>query len=250
MPGIKVHDGSSWSSSFSSNMRIHDGSTWRPALKGWVHDGTNWNQFYPSSPVNTVQPQVTSSRQNSIAVQVGDTLSVNTGTWSGSPTSYSYQWYSNEGIFAGQTSSTFNIAAQHVPYFGIGCYVTATNSSGSTTATALSSFFSYPVITGQRLTRIDSSSFRVEFNPIQSRWNLWAVEVHAMPSPPGNLLQPPFDPNTYKWGSDILSPSTQSAQFFHNGLLYAIWLNPYIGATLGNKGTGLGWTAVAFNQTN
>lgn len=250
MPGIKVHDGSSWSSSFSSNMRIHDGSTWQPALKGWVHDGTNWNQFYPSAPINTVAPTITSAQGwNGLATYTGDTLTASTGTWSGNPTSYSYQWYSNEGIFAGETSASMYIGANRVPYFGVRCYVTATNASGSTTVSTSDQRWPQAIVTGLSVVRLDSASCRIEWDPILNRWGYWTVEIHALPSPPGDILNAPTT-NAYKWGSDIQNPDTQSATFFHNGLLYAFWISPFIGSFQGSKGNGLGWKAAGYNQTS
>ena len=67
-----------------------------------------------SKPVNTAYPYVTGIEQ------VGQTLTAGNGSWSGNPTSYTYQWFnSSTGSIHGQTSSTY------VAKVGdLGCYVT------------------------------------------------------------------------------------------------------------------------------
>ena len=67
-----------------------------------------------SKPVNTAYPYVTGIEQ------VGQTLTAGNGSWSGNPTSYTYQWFdSSTGSIHGQTSSTY------VAEVGdLGCYVT------------------------------------------------------------------------------------------------------------------------------
>ncbi|MFZ3326084.1 MAG: hypothetical protein WA231_09410, partial [Methylocella sp.] len=83
-----------------------------------------------SKPVNTAYPYVTGIEQ------VGQTLTAGNGSWSGNPTSYTYQWFnSSTGSIHGQTSSTY------VAKVGdLGCYVTvkviATNAAGSTTSSS------------------------------------------------------------------------------------------------------------------
>ncbi len=83
-----------------------------------------------SEPVNTAYPYVTGIEQ------VGQTLTAGNGSWSGNPTSYTYQWFnSSTGSIAGQTSSTY------VAEVGdLGCYVTvevtATNAAGSNTSSS------------------------------------------------------------------------------------------------------------------
>jgi hypothetical protein len=67
-----------------------------------------------SKPVNTAYPYVTGIEQ------VGQTLTAGNGSWSGNPTSYTYQWFnSSTGSIHGQTSSTY------VAKVGdLSCYVT------------------------------------------------------------------------------------------------------------------------------
>ena len=92
----------------------------------------------PPPPVNTVLPAITGS-----AVE-GQTLTGSTGTWSGAPTSYAYQWQDcnalGEGCVkaAGATGSTFALTSANVGGT-VRLSVTATNASGPTTATSASS---------------------------------------------------------------------------------------------------------------
>jgi hypothetical protein len=87
-----------------------------------------------AAPVNTVLPVISGT------VAVGQTLSVNNGTWTGSVASYSYQWQrvnSNTVNISGATSNTYGISSDDTDY-EIQCVVTATsNQSESTSVTTL-----------------------------------------------------------------------------------------------------------------
>lgn len=79
-------------------------------------------------PVNTVAPVVSGT------VAVGSVLTCSTGTWTNSPTSYSYQWKrgtTNVGINA----NTYTLVAGDVDAM-MSCVVTATNISDSASATS------------------------------------------------------------------------------------------------------------------
>jgi hypothetical protein len=97
----------------------------------------------PSPPSNTSSPVVTPS--SGVA---GTTFSCTTGSWTGSPTSYSYLWQYFEGAFGwvstGSTGSTFNSTG----YGGLSirCQVTATNAGGSVAATSNSATVTSPVV--------------------------------------------------------------------------------------------------------
>jgi len=88
-----------------------------------------------SAPVNTGLPTVSGP-----AVE-GEALSASTGWWSGSPTSYSYQWQrcdaSGEGCtnVSGASSSSYTLAAGDVGHT-LRVLVTATNAGGSGQATS------------------------------------------------------------------------------------------------------------------
>jgi len=98
----------------------------------FVEDSTGATTSVPvggvAAPVNTVLPAITGT------AQVGQTLTVSNGTWTGSPSGYAYQWKSGAAN-VGTNSNTY------VPVVGdignvITCIVTATNTGGSTPATS------------------------------------------------------------------------------------------------------------------
>lgn len=86
-----------------------------------------------SAPANTVAPAVTGTRTQ------GQTLSTNDGTWSNTPTSFTYQWQSDTAgnntftNIASATSNTYVLTASEVGD-NVRCVVTAINASGSTPA--------------------------------------------------------------------------------------------------------------------
>jgi len=82
------------------------------------------------TPVNTVAPVVSGT------AVVSQTLSITNGTWSNSPTSFSYQW-KRGATNIGTNSSTYTlVAADAGNTSNITCVVTATNSAGSANATS------------------------------------------------------------------------------------------------------------------
>jgi len=81
------------------------------------------------SPANTVLPAITGS------TSVGSTLTCSQGTWTNSPTGYTYQWLRAGTNISGATSSTYVVASADQG-FTLTCTVTASNASGSGTATS------------------------------------------------------------------------------------------------------------------
>lgn len=81
----------------------------------------------PSAPTNTVPPAVTGT------LTQGQLLSCTTGTWTDSPTGYTYQWKRADlgTNIGGATASTYTLVAGDVGHT-IKCTVTATNATGST----------------------------------------------------------------------------------------------------------------------
>lgn len=77
------------------------------------------------APVNTVAPAITGLEE------VGETLSVTTGSWDNSPTSYSYQW-KRDGSNISSANSNMYLLIEDDEGAIITCEVTATNSAGST----------------------------------------------------------------------------------------------------------------------
>lgn len=80
----------------------------------------------PDPPVNTVPPAVTGTPD------VGQTLTVSTGTWTGAQT-YAYAWQRDGAAIAGATTATHLLAAADLAAL-IGCQVTGTGGGGSAPA--------------------------------------------------------------------------------------------------------------------
>lgn len=78
------------------------------------------------SPVPSVLPAISGT------VTVGHALSVSNGTWSGSPTGFTYQWLSDGEDIAGATASSYTLVSGDVGHL-IGCAVVATDAAGGQT---------------------------------------------------------------------------------------------------------------------
>lgn len=83
-----------------------------------------------SPPVNTVAPVITGT------LAAGTAATCSTGTWTGSPTGYTYQWLRSGVAISGATSASYTLTALDVGASKVSCSVTATNSGGSVTANA------------------------------------------------------------------------------------------------------------------
>jgi hypothetical protein len=81
------------------------------------------------TPANTAAPAITGT------LRVGEGLNVSNGTWTNSPASYAYQWTRDGVDISGATSSAYTLVIADEAT-AIGCDVTATNATGSTTAAA------------------------------------------------------------------------------------------------------------------
>ena len=51
--GIKYHNGSSWQTLGSGNLRYHNGASWEIVKKGYYHNGTGWNEAYVGNDPKT-----------------------------------------------------------------------------------------------------------------------------------------------------------------------------------------------------
>ncbi len=87
----------------------------------------------PQTPSNTAVPVISGTAQQ------GDTLSTSNGSWSGSPTSYSYQWQdcgtSSCTNISGATASSYTLQSSDVGD-AIDVVATASNAGGSGSATS------------------------------------------------------------------------------------------------------------------
>jgi hypothetical protein len=82
-----------------------------------------------AAPVNTAAPVISGT------AQVGSTLTTTNGTWTGSPTGYTYQWLRNGANISGATSSSYLLVIADLAAT-ITVIVTATNTAGSDSATS------------------------------------------------------------------------------------------------------------------
>jgi hypothetical protein len=91
---------------------------------------TAWEVSGGVPPVNTVAPAITGTAQE------GQTVTCSTGTWTGTPTiTFGYQWKRNGSNIGSATNSTYVLVTADVSQ-SITCQVTATNGSGSASATS------------------------------------------------------------------------------------------------------------------
>jgi len=77
-----------------------------------------------NSPVNSVAPIISGLDY------VTSVLTTTNGTWSNTPTSFTYQWYRNTTLISGAISSSYTLVQADAD-FEVKCKVTAINASGS-----------------------------------------------------------------------------------------------------------------------
>lgn len=96
-----------------------------------------------SAPSNLIKPVLSGS------AEVGGTLSVSNGLWSGTPTIvFTYQWKQNGAPIGGETANTLLIDASYAGNT-ITCEVTATNNAGAASSTTNGAIaFILPTIAG------------------------------------------------------------------------------------------------------
>jgi hypothetical protein len=91
-----------------------------------------------TAPANTVQPTVSGT------AVVGQTISVNPGTWSGFPApSFTYQWTRDGADIAGATASTYTLVTADAGHT-VRCRVTADNGVGSPASATSSNGIAVP----------------------------------------------------------------------------------------------------------
>lgn len=90
-------------------------------------DGTDRDAAIDTAvPIMSVRPAISGDPE------IYKTITVDTGTWSASPTGYTYQWLRDGVEIGGETTSSYTITSSDVGK-PIQCAVTATNGSGSRT---------------------------------------------------------------------------------------------------------------------
>lgn len=98
----------------------------------WVYDWDAVPGGAPGTvPANTVLPVISGT------LNVGDTLSVTTGTWTGNPApAYTYQWRVNGSNVLGATANSYVLLIGDTG-FNVDCRVTATNIEGAANVLAV-----------------------------------------------------------------------------------------------------------------
>jgi hypothetical protein len=82
--------------------------------------------------VRDTSPEPTAIPAISGTATVGNDLTVSDGTWSGSPTSFAYQWLSDGDEIVGETADTYTLVTGDTGAM-IGCAVVATDAFGGQT---------------------------------------------------------------------------------------------------------------------
>lgn len=96
----------------------------------WNDGGTLKISPVHVAPANTVAPAITGT------AEVGETLTVTNGTWTGVPTpTYARQWYADDVAIEGATGLTY-VLTEDEEGAVITVVVTATNAAGSAQATS------------------------------------------------------------------------------------------------------------------
>jgi len=117
------------------------GAAWANSPASFYAAGTSsetGGEEPPAKPANTTLPALKGSATE------GETLTVSTGTWTGSPTSYAYQWQDCNATggactnIAGATNASYALVAADVGHT-IRAAVTATNAGGSAVAVSSAS---------------------------------------------------------------------------------------------------------------
>lgn len=155
---------------------------------------SHWGETCIQPPTNSALPTISGS-----AVVGGNMLST-TGTWTGNPASYSYQWLdcdsagNNCKTIASATANTY-VAASSDVNFTLRVTVTATNSSGSASATAtptsVVSAGSYALLPGEQIWKNGVSNLIFGTNDT-GEWgypNFEFSDSQAAPGTPNTVVQ-------------------------------------------------------------
>jgi hypothetical protein len=162
---LNIWNGSSWNP--FKKIKLHDGITWNDAKRIFIYDGTTWKPVTEVTPINKVLP-IISLQPDNYLYGAQETISVSTGTWDNSPTSYRYQWqkapYSGSSLnwsdINGKTENSLFLnedewnSSRTLKYVGyvVRCKVTATNQYGDNREPVYT--LPTPIIAPQKLTNL------------------------------------------------------------------------------------------------
>lgn len=105
-------------------------------MDGFVLSGTNLGSTSASTTSTPAAPTNSASPVISGTAQVGKALIASQGVWTGSPTSYAYQWNRSGMAIAGATAATYQPVSADVGST-LTVAVTATNAGGNATTTSV-----------------------------------------------------------------------------------------------------------------
>lgn len=101
----------------------------------WTQSTTILLNGRPNRVLLNVAPQPTVAPAITGTPEVGELLTVSDGTWTGTPTSYTYRWTRNGTVIAGATADTYTLVPADEGAT-IRARVTAINASGSFTSSS------------------------------------------------------------------------------------------------------------------
>jgi hypothetical protein len=138
-----------------------------------------------SKPLNSLAPTLTGTPT------VGSTLSCSQGTWTNSPTSFSYTWLRSGTAIAGQTGSSYVVQSADKGT-SLSCQVTAANSDGQYTISGLPSgsyrVAFYPEEGGNYLVQyFNGKSAEGEANPVSVTAGSETSGINAAVAPGGEI---------------------------------------------------------------
>jgi hypothetical protein len=97
------------------------------AVNRWLRFLTSgWSTEVP--PSNSVAPAISGT------IDIGETITCSTGSWTGGPTGYAYAWFVDGVLDAGLGTANSIVIPHTLSLTTVKCRVTATNAYGSTTA--------------------------------------------------------------------------------------------------------------------
>lgn len=171
----------------------------------------------PAAPVNSIAPVISG------AVYLGQTLSSTTGVWMGNPVpTFAYQWRRGGVSIGGATSSTY-LATLADEGQSITCNVTATNASGSATATSNTLRHFIPLDLGAALSAwydaADPSTITLNGSTV-SEWRDRSASVrHVSQATAAN--QPAFNSSAFNSRAALVFNGTSHILTRNDSFLYA-----------------------------
>lgn len=175
------------------------------------------------APANTALPTISGT------AWVGNVLTASTGTWTNSPTSYSYQWNADGTAISGATSSTYALITSELGDT-ITVTVTATNSLGSTSATSSSSSTVLPAgggSVGVPFTALDTyyiSPTGNDNNNGTSASSPWLTPNHGVNCGDVIIAAPGSYSTMLQFGTVANCPSSSGGIDGHGGIYFATLL--------------------------